>query len=318
MRLLIVGCGYVGKALAEHFLRYSLSKNGSSPSENSRSPLANNELSICALTRSEANANVLRSCGINAHVGHWLDRSSLPELEQSFTHLLVAVPHRADSGCNLDESSDQFHVQGLINLRDWLSGGRFDIAKPNNDLPKLVYLSTTGVYGQTGAGETVNECTPVEPNRVGPRIAVAAERWLLTNSDEWPSTVLRLAGIYGPGRIPLLEKLRSNEPLAVPSVGRLNLIHLDDIVAAIIWALRSPSAESLYVLSDRAPVLRQEFYSYLAKLHGLALPQFVEPAADDNRLKRSSDKIVDSTKFWKQSGLTPIHPDYTSGLAKSG
>jgi nucleoside-diphosphate-sugar epimerase len=235
-------------------------------------------------------------------------------MEHNFTHLLVAVPHRADSASNLEEQSDQFHVQGLANLRDWLSGGRFDPTKSANQLPRTIYLSTTGVYGQTSAGEMVNESSPVDPNRFGPRIAVAAERWLKTNSGNWPSTVLRLAGIYGPGRIPLLEKLRNNEPLAVPSFGRLNLIHLDDIIAAIVWALQSPSTDSLYVLSDQAPVLRQEFYNYLAELHGLARPQFIEPADDDNRLRRSSDKIVDSSKFWRESGLTPIHANYRSGL----
>ncbi len=300
MKLLIVGCGYVGNAVAKCLIR---SENSSVPS------------SVHALTRSEQSADHLRSQGIIPIVGHWLDKDSLPAEDHRFTHLLVGVPHRVDSVAGLDEQSDQFHVLGLRNLQSWLSNNSISTDGPAGALPKLIYLSTTGVYGKTDAGEKVDESTPVEPDRIGPRIAVAAERWLQSNRTHWPSTVLRLAGIYGPGRIPMLEKLRNKEPLAVSKDGRLNLIHLDDIAVAILWLMRAESPDDLYLLSDQSPIYRYQFYNYLAELHGLEPPQFIEPSADDHRVRRSSDKIVDSTKFWNHSKLNPIHADFRSGLA---
>lgn len=115
----------------------------------------------------------------------------------------------------------------------------------------------------------------------------------------------------------MLEKLRQKEPLAVPKDGRLNLIHLDDIAAAILWLMQADSPDDLYLLSDQSPIYRYQFYNYLAELHGLESPQFIEPSSDDHRVRRSSDKIVDSTKFWSHSKLKPIHADFRSGLAAS-
>ena len=82
---------------------------------------------------------------------------------------------------------------------------------------KLIYLSTTGVYGE--AHYEVDELTPSQPSRIGPRIAVAAEQWLTQRFKAPQLAIIRLAGIYGPGRIPLAEKLKSGEVLQVPQGG---------------------------------------------------------------------------------------------------
>lgn len=303
MSLLIVGCGYVGKALAQHRLKRHEKNVGQTNS------------TVYALTRTDENAQALKQAGIHPLIGHWLVEESLPELPQDLTEILVAVPHREDAASGLPADSDQHHVQGLKLLLKRLSQARAS-TKP---LPKLVYLSTTGVFGESVSGARVDETTPVSPTRIGPRIAVAAEQWLLANTvakqSSWKSSILRLAGIYGPGRVPLLQKLKEGQPLAVPQEGSLNLIHIDDIIQAIGWLFNAELFEPLYQLSDGQPVRREEFYRYLSKIHGLSEPEFVEASPQESRARRSTDKLVDSSLFWNQSKLTPIHADYRSGLA---
>lgn len=299
MSLLIVGCGYVGKALAQQRLK-QLEKN-----------VSQTDSTVYALTRTEENAQTLKQARIQPLVGHWLVEESLPELPEDLTQVLVAVPHREDPESGLPADSDQHHVQGLQLLLKRLSRTR-TAEKP---MPKLVYLSTTGVFGASVPGERVDETTPVSPTRIGPRIAVAAEQWLLANQSSWKSSTLRLAGIYGPGRVPLLQKLKEGQPLAVPQEGSLNLIHVEDIVQAIEWLFNAEVFAPLYQLSDGHPVRREEFYRYLSEIHGLGEPEFVDASPQDSRARRSTDKLVDSSLFWSQSKLTPIHADYRSGLS---
>lgn len=301
MKLLIVGCGYVGRAVAARILHQSQGELGRCDSA-----------SVYALTRSAESADELSQLGVHPILGHWLDRKSLPVDIWTFSHLLIAVPHRADSTANLSSDNDDYHAVGLSNLREWLTLNSPGASKFHP--PKLVYLSTTGVYGPTAPGQTVDEQTPIDPSRIGGRIAASAERWLWSNHPQWASITLRLAGIYGPGRIPLLEKMRLGLPLEVDRMGRLNLIHLDDIVSAILWSLASEPASRLYVLSDNHPVKREQFYRHLANMQGIAEPKFIDPSSDDRRSLRASDKVVDSSKFWSESHLLPKHPNYRSGL----
>ncbi len=133
-------------------------------------------------------------------------------------------------------------------------------------------MSTTGVYGE--AHDEVDERTPVSPTRIGPQIAVTGERYLQNEFDGGKFAIIRLAGIYGPGRIPLAEKLRLGEPLQVPQEGWLNLVHVHDIAEMIIRAMKVDLPDSLYVFSDGQPVSRLEFYKALAQLCGVAEPSF--------------------------------------------
>ncbi len=285
--LLIVGCGYVGSRVA------NLAKACGT--------------SVFALTRSSARFDELREQGIVPIQGNWHDDSLEVELSKSLPpgpgKILVAIPHREETGSNGKSLGQATHRLGLANL--WAARGELHT--------QLVYLSSTGVYGESD-GDVVNESTPVSPTRIGPEIAVEAERWLEQHCDHRAYTVLRLAGIYGPGRIPLAAKLRSGETLQVPTHGHLNLVHVDDIARIVMHALNHPLSRPEYVVSDGNPVARIAFYTELARLCGVAKPVFESPAEDSTRLRRATDKRIDPSCIWAETQLQPIFPSYESGL----
>lgn len=277
MKLLIVGCGYVGaevlRQLPEGCTAY-------------------------ALTRTDSRTEEIESNGAIPIVGDWTQ--SLPELSE-MDYVLVAVPHR-----EVGDLAEETHVVGLKNLLGALG----------NSWQKLVYLSTTGVFG-TAESEVVDEDTLPTPTRIGPKIAVRAERFLAEQLPPSRLTILRLAGIYGPGRIPLAAKLRSGEPLAVPQSGFLNLVHVQDIARMVMTVLSRDLERACYVFSDGQPVKRLEFYEYLAELCGVSEPKFETPAENDTRARRATSKRVNPQRIVSETGFEYSFPDYREGLKDS-
>ena len=279
MRLLIVGCGYVGGAVVKH---------------------APPDWEICALTRSAARADELKQQNLSPIVGDWLQASTLTALP-SVDFVLVSVPHRP-----VDDLAEAAHRIGLEHLLQRLPAG----------WRKWVYLSTTGVYGDA-RHEVVDEETPVSSTRVGPQIALAAERWLDQHMDADQLTILRLAGIYGPGRVPLAAKLRAGEALAVPQDGFLNLVHVTDIARMIHRVFEATLDRSCYVFSDGQPVLRADFYQYLAELCGVPQPVFAEPDPNDSRARRATSKRVSPQRLVAATDFEFQVPSYREGLVEA-
>jgi nucleoside-diphosphate-sugar epimerase len=275
--MLIVGCGFVGNELVRQYR-------------------AANDRPVFALTRTPARADELRAAGATPIVGHWHTAASLTALPQ-VDAVVVSVPHREDSGLGIET-----HVEGLKNLVQRLPTVR-----------KLIYLSTTGVYGD--AHDEVDELTATQPTRIGAEIAVAAEQWLAARFRAPQLAIIRLAGIYGPGRIPLAEKLKSGEVLQVPQSGWLNLIHVADIAAMILQLSERDLPESTYVFSDGQPVPRIDFYRALAKLCGVEEPKFAEPNPNSSRSQRAGTKRVNPQRLIDALSLKLKFPSYKEGLA---
>lgn len=282
-RLLIVGCGYVGKRVT------AMAKAAG--------------YEVFALTRSESRVSELREAGCKPIVGTWHAPETLRGLP-SIDRVLVSIPHREES-----DLAEDTHAAGLAHL------SRAIESQSSSVDPQWIYLSTTGVFGECN-GEELNEDSPVSPTRIGPRVAVAAERWLAENLPDC-STVTRLAGIYGPNRIPLASKLRDGEPLSVPLEGYLNLVHVDDIARIVLHALEHPLQERLYLLSDGQPVIRREFYAELARLCGVSSPRFVVPAQGGPKSRRATSKRIDPSRILAETGYHLSYPSYREGLVQS-
>ncbi|BBO35418.1 NAD-dependent epimerase/dehydratase family protein [Lacipirellula parvula] len=190
---------------------------------------------------------------------------------------------------------------------------------------RVIYISTTGVYGTAGGG-WVDETTPTAPHRDGGKASLAAEEILRAHPLGRRSVILRLAGIYGPGRVPYLDKLKASEPIAAPSAGWLNLIHVDDaariVVAMDRWlaARWSSDGPHVFCVSDGVPAVRGEYYAEAARLIGAPPPQFTTPPADSPAAARAgADRRVSNAKLRKwmaTQGLALQYPSYREGLAQ--
>jgi nucleoside-diphosphate-sugar epimerase len=190
---------------------------------------------------------------------------------------------------------------------------------------RAIYISTTGVYGTAGGG-WVDETTPTDPQRDGGKASLAAEEILRAHPLGKRSAILRLAGIYGPGRVPYLDKLRAGDSIAAPSEGWLNLIHVDDaariVVAVDRWLAEREADDGphIFCVSDGSPVVRGEYYAEAARLIGAPLPRFTAPSADSPAAARAgADRRVSNAKLheWMAAaGLSLEYPSYREGLAE--
>jgi nucleoside-diphosphate-sugar epimerase len=125
-----------------------------------------------------------------------------------------------------------------------------------------------------------------------------------------------MAGIYGPGRIPRCRELQKGLPIEAPSEGYLNLIHVDDAVAAVLAADELAPLPSLYCVSDGHPVVRREYFRQLAALLGAAEPRFIEPQRDaPTALRASASKRVSNQQLLSQLKFPLQYPSYREGLA---
>lgn len=300
MSLLIVGCGYVGKQVARAWMAANQKADRpaeDSPGKSSAASIQTPRWHVSALTRGGPDQlSALAQARVEPIVGDWLDSTGQWSVA-SARCALVSVPHRPD-----ERLGERTHCVGLANL----------LARVPR-LERLVVLSTTGVYHQSG-GEWVDESSAAYPTRIGPQIALAAERWLAEHLPSGRSTVLRLAGIYGPGRIPLIAKLRAREPIPIAN-GDLNLIHVDDIAHAVVQLLAGPVPSDLYVLSDGRPVPRRRFYEDAARIFRTPPPVFVEPEPGSARAGRSeSNKRVNPERILRELSLEMKYPDHIAGL----
>ncbi len=191
---------------------------------------------------------------------------------------------------------------------------------------RVVYISTTGVYGPHD-GEWVDELTLPDPQRDGGRASLAAEQILAEHPLGRRSVILRMAGLYGPGRVPHLDKLRAGEPLPVPRDGWLNLIHVDDaariVVAADAWlAARTSSVDAvadgphIFCVADGAPVRRDHYYREAARRLGAPPPQFAAPPPNSPVTARAgANRRVRNQKMRETFHLALDFPTYREGLA---
>lgn len=280
MHILIIGCGYVGKRFAAQALERGWQ--------------------VSALTRSHQRAEELTAMGIQPVIGNVLDVESLQGLPQADLCLYAVGYDRSAS----DEKRDVY-VSGLKNV----------LTEINDTIPRLIYVSSTSVYGES-SGAWVDEKTDPQPANESGEICLAAEQVVRSfypiEDESRNGTIVRLSGIYGPGRlIGRKEQLRDGKPISGNPNGWLNLIHIDDILQALFRVADSPSKSPLYLLSDEHPNRRIEFYSELAKQLGTPSP--VMPDDPTNKL----GKRCDSSLIRKELDLKLLRPTIQEGIPAS-
>lgn len=224
------------------------------------------------------------------------------------THLLVSVPPRDDAG----EAADPV----LARYADAIgSAGR---------LRWIGYFSTTGIYGDR-AGGWVDETTPPDPGSTRARRRIDAEQaWAALAGDATGGVIdlLRIAGIYGPGRS-AFDSLRAGNARRITAPGHcFGRIHRDDIAGATFAALQHPPAgRRVLNLADDLPEESAVVTAYAAGLLGVPVPG-ARPLAEAwitmSPMARSfwaDNRKVRSAVTQQVLGYRWRYPTYKEGLA---
>lgn len=240
MKVGIVGCGYVGLELAGQ-----LSKRGHT---------------VTGIRRSQSGLAAVDAVGpgveaVQADVTKPETLARLPAVD--------AVVFAVSSGGRGASAARAVYVEGLRNVIEEYAGR-------SNPPARLVYTSSTGVYGDHG-GAWVDEATSVEPTTDKTRVLAEAEEVALVSAAKQglAGTVVQFGGLYGPDRYRLDRYLEG--PV---TAGYLNMVHRVDAAGAIRYVLTEGVVEGTVVLAvDDEPVDKHDFAEWLAEQCGVPAPE---------------------------------------------
>lgn len=280
MTLTIFGCGYSGKAIAE----------------------ACGELlgPVAGTTRSPEKAARLKSIGIHSYiyVGGEPDALLAERLSQN-THLVQSIAPGAEGDPLLQLGAER--LSALMPKLQWVA-----------------YLSTVGVYGDHD-GAWVDEETPCKPvSRRSVERVEAEEGWqAFSQATGLPVAILRLSGIYGPGRNGFVNLAEATAKRIVKKDQVFNRIRVEDIGAATRF-LAERKLGGIYNVTDNEPAPPQDVVTYAAELMGVPPPPETDfETAELSPMARSfygENKRVSNAKI-RALGFDFAYPDYRVSLA---
>ena len=281
--VLIVGCGYIGRRVAAR-----LQARGTA---------------VTGLVRSAAAARSLH--------------------EQAIRVLQVDLDTPGTRAFPADGFADIFYFappppQGETDARM----AAFLQALDTGVLPRrIVYISTSAVYGDC-QGRWITEAEPVNPATARGQRRLDAENrlctWAQARGVEW--IILRVPGIYGPGKLPL-ARLRAGTPvLREADAPYTNRIHGDDLAAICVAAMDSPQANTVYNVSDGHPSNMTDYFFRVADAAGLARPPAVARAEAERVFTPGmlsflqDSRRMDNEKLLTELGIRLQYPDLDAGL----
>ena len=273
--VLIAGCGYVGTALGTR--------------------LASEGHDVWGLRR--------RSDALPSSIRPFVADLTVPETLKALPPELDFVFYTAAADASDDDSYRAAYVDGLRNLLHALDGQR-------QPLRRVFFTSSTGVYAHA-SGEWVDEESPAEPAEFSGIRVLEGERLLL--GGLFPATVLRLGGIYGPGRTRLIDRVRRG--LAVCTDGPplyTNRIHRDDCAGALRYLMTLAEPASLYLGVDHEPAEQCEVLRWLARQLGVSPPR-LEPSLGSTP-RRQSNKRCSNARL-VASGYAFRYPGFRDGYS---
>ncbi len=166
----------------------------------------------------------------------------------------------------------------------------------------------------------MDEETPPRPgSERGQRRLVAEQSWLaLAEKSNKAASILRLPGIYGPGRS-TIEDVRAGRARRLIKPGQVfNRIHVDDIATAVDASLTRTIQSRIYNITDDEPAAPQDVVAYAAKLLGLPIPPDIDFATatltEMGRSFYSESKRVGNERMKTELGVTLAYPTYREGL----
>lgn len=272
MRALIAGCGYVGSALGEL--------------------LAAEGHTVFGLRRNPA-ALPNSITPVAADLSRPLDPESLPQD-------LDLVFYTASSGGSDDAAYRSAYVDGPRHLLESLE-------PQSTNIRRVLFTSSTGVYAQKN-GEWVDETSPTESEGHTGRRLLGGERVIL--GGPFPATVVRLSGIYGPGRARSIQRVL-DAALDEGPPAYTNRIHRDDCAGALRHIAFLPEPKPVYLATDHEPTDRRTITEWLSKTLGRKLPESSNPGPQRRRTNKrcSNERLL-------ASGYEFLYPTFREGFAE--
>ena len=195
----------------------------------------------------------------------------------------------------------------------YVDGLKHVLKSLNDDLQHLIYISSTGVLASSG-GNWIDESAATKPVREGARAHLEAEHVLSRSKFKSRSTILRLAGIYGPNRVPHLNDVANRRWQMLPASGHVNLIHVDDAARITDRVVELRLTESLYHVSDGTSPTRKRLYDFVAAELGLGAIDWSQPTDAIVAVRSSGDKRISNKKLVAETQYQFLYPDYQAGV----
>lgn len=280
--VLIMGCGYIGRRVAR-LLR----------ADNYR---------VTGCVRSEASAAELEKSGFSV-IQADLDADISASPFNGFDGIFYFAPPPRDG--DIDTRMENF--LGVLDARG---------------LRRFVYISTSAVYGDC-KGAWITEAQATVPTTGRGRRRLDAERrlvaWCEQHGVQW--TVLRVPGIYGPGKLPLARLEKGLPVLREADAPYTNRIHGDDLAAICVAAMQSATSNTVFNVSDGHPGNMTDYFFRVADAAGLPRPPVVTRAEADRVLSSgmlsflADSRRISNDKMLQALGITLQYPDLATGLA---
>lgn len=283
MRVAIIGCGYVGVALGRL--------------------LAGSGHTVFGVRRSNAGDAELTAAGIIPLHADITQPASLSQLPKP----LDAVVNLVSSSKGGASEYRQVYLQGTENLLTYFTSA---------SLHRYIHVSSTSVYAQTD-GSWVDEASPATASGDTGQLLLEAEQQLQRAhaASGFPSIVVRASGIYGPGRGHLFQQFVRGEARAMGDSSRwINMIHRDDLAAALATLMNRGTPGALYLANDNQPVQEREFFDWLCEIFQRPYPSPADPSAVGRRKRGFSSKRVSNARL-RAAGWEPLYPTYREGYA---
>ena len=225
------------------------------------------------------------------------DPDTLRDLPPALDRVVYAV----SAGGFAVENYRAAYVDGVRNLLDALDS--------RDPFPTFLFISSTSVYGQRD-GEWVDEDSATAPEHFSGTTMLEGEEL----AKSVGGTAFRLAGIYGPGRTRLLDRVRAGDAKCTPTENFLNLIHVEDAAQAVVHIADRQDRADTYNVVDNAPTNRNEVITWLATQLGLPEPPIGDDPNTASRVFRTN-KRTNNTQL-RTTRFEPQYPTYKEGYAE--
>lgn len=262
-KILIVGCGDLGLAIAD---------------------LLADKHAVFGLRRhSQGRSLQGQSSNLSMLQGDVTDPASLQVLHGLKPELIL---YCVAADAQTDAAYLAQYVNGLANV--------LATQPQNTALRHVFFVSSTRVYGQD-AGEYLDDTSALSPMDFGGRRLLEAEQ--LLKNLACPTTALRLSGIYGPGRLRMINLAKSQAWPATNSW--CNRIHRDDAAAFIVFlmeqVLSGQAVQTSYIVTDDSPASLHEVLAWLADQMQIGIPAYAQQ--DANKGKRLANNLMRATGY---------------------